>query len=171
MLADKHKCLDSTVERRDSQRRDTTQPPTEGKNHSYFVLHPTIKTPSHIHHSACFPSALLRRWSAWDTHAASIKTSWEGHGLVFLDNLNQTNCFNASILYHYVMSSLSDHGCVHHSKNVCVWGECHCDCWASQTTCQIFFYSGKSAKLCQHSGGALTSKYFAWQQSIHLKSF
>lgn len=92
-----------------------------------------------------------------NTHTAGIKTSWQGQGPGFLDNLNQTNCFNASILCHYERPSLSADG--FRARRMCA-SLCVCvlrgvaDCWAPQTTWQILFCSGKLARLCQHWGSS-----------------
>lgn len=61
-----------------------------------------------------------------ETHTWGIKTSWEGQSPGHLDNLNQTNCLNASILCHYVRQGLGADGLKarHLRTPVCahVWG-------------------------------------------------
>lgn len=111
-------------------------------------------------HSSCFSN--IEEVCVTHTHAQwspGIKTSWEEQSPGCLDNLNQTNCLNASILCHYVRQGLSADGLKARQWCVCVY-PCVClagGCWAPRSTWQILFCSGKSARLCQHWGSATTT--------------
>lgn len=92
-------------------------------------------------------------------HTCGIKTSWEKQEPGQLDNLNQTNCLNASIRCHYVRQVLSAGGlktrhCV--CVRACVRAPLAGGCWAPRSTWLTLFCSGKSARLCQHWGSAST---------------
>lgn len=128
-----------------------------GDTHLPFCVPPSVWEQLH---SSCFSN--IEEVCVTHTHAQwspGIKTSWEEQSPGRLDNLNQTNCLNASILCHYVRQGLSADGLKARQWCVCVY-PCVClagGCWAPRSTWQILFCSGKSARLCQHWGSATTT--------------
>lgn len=106
------------------------------------------------------------------THSAGIKTSWEGQGPRWLDNLNQTNCLNASILCHYV--SLSLRAAAFRTRRLCTWlALCVCvfDCvWGgwllgpSDDLAVIVLFWEVSQTL---SAWGSTAKQISWPKDSH----